>query len=147
MAQRPFMHVRIGDKERDESVTLLAQHFSFGRLSPTEHEQRHNAARAAILRSEIEILFEDLPAPHPDLSAAEPPPLTPDQRKELDASRETPLSSAMNVVGGLSLLFGLPAGIVLGFTLGWWWTLLVVFAVMIISIVLSAVTKKRRIHD
>lgn len=141
------MHVRIGDRERDESVALLAQHFSFGRLSPAEHESRHNAARSAVLRSEIELLFDDLPAPHPDLSAAEPPPLTPQQRAELDANRETRLSSAMTMTGGLTLLFGVPAGIVLGFTLGWWWSLLVVLGVVVVALVLSEVTKKRKIQD
>jgi Flp pilus assembly protein TadB len=147
MAQRRFTHVRIGDKERDEAVVLLAQHFSSGRLSPAEHELRHNAAKAAVLRAEIENLFEDLPAPHPDLSAAEPPPLTPEQLKELDERRETPLSKAMTMVGGLSVLFGVPAAVVLGFTLGWWWSFLVVFGVMIVALVLSEVTKKRKIQD
>jgi hypothetical protein len=147
MAQRRFMHVRIGDKERDEAVALLSQHFSSGRLSPAEHEQRHDAAKAAVLRAEIEVLFDDLPAPHPDLSEAEPPPLTPEQRKQLDANRETPMSNAMTMVGGLTLLLGVPAGIVLGFTLGWWWTLLVVLGLMIVALVLSEVTKKRKIQD
>lgn len=147
MAQRRVTHVRIGDKERDESVALLAQHFALGRLSPAEHEQRHNAARSAVLRAEIEILFEDLPAPHPDLSAAEPPPLTPAQKAELEAAMETPWSNAMNIVGGLAVLFGVPAGVVLGFTLDWWWSLLVVLGVLIVALVLSEVTKKRRKQD
>lgn len=147
MAQRRVTHVRIGDKEREESVALLAQHFSLGRLSPAEHEQRHNAARSAVLRSEIELLFDDLPAPHPDLSAAAPPPLTPQQQAELEARRETPLSNAMNVLGGLAVLLGVPAGVVLGFTLGWWWSLLVVLGVLIVALALSEVTKKRRKQD
>jgi Flp pilus assembly protein TadB len=147
MAQRRFTHVRIGDKERDESVALLAEHFSLGRLSPSEHEQRHNAARSAVVRAEIETLFGDLPSPHPDLSAAEPPPLTPRQQAEIEAAMETPWSNAMNVIGGLTVLFGVPAGIVLGFTLGWWWSLLVVVAVLIVALVLSEVTKKRRKQD
>jgi hypothetical protein len=147
MAQGRFMYVRIGDKERDESVALLAEHFSFGRLSPAEHEQRHNAAKAAVIRSEIEILFEDLPAPHPDLSGAEPPPLTAQQAAELEAKLETPMSNAMTVVGGATVLFGVPAGVVLGFALGWWWSLIPVFALMTVTLVLSEVTKKRKIQD
>jgi hypothetical protein len=147
MAQRRFTHVRIGDKEREDAVALLAQHFSSGRLSPAEHELRHNAAKGAVLRAEIENLFDDLPAPHPDLSAAEPPPLTPEQRKELDQKRETPLSSAMTMIGGLSVLIGVPAAFVLGFTLDWWWTFVVVFGLMIVAIVLAEVTKKRKIQD
>jgi hypothetical protein len=141
------MYVRIGDRERDESVALLAEHFSFGRLSPAEHEQRHNAAKAAVIRSEIEILFEDLPAPHPDLSAAEPPPLTAQQAADLEAKLDTPMSNAMSVVGGLTVLIGVPAGFVLGFTLGWWWTFLVVFGLMVVALVLSELTKKRKIQD
>lgn len=147
MAQRRFTHVRIGDKERDEAVALLAQHFSSGRLSPTEHEQRHNAAKGAVLRAEIEVLFDDLPAPHPDLSAAEPPPLTPAQRAELEARQETPLSSAMGMIGGLAVIIGLPIGLVLGFTLGWWWTLIPVAGVLVLALVLSEMTKKRNIQD
>lgn len=147
MAQRRFTHVRIGDKERDEAVALLAQHFSAGRLSPAEHESRHNAAKGAVLRAEIENLFDDLPAPHPDLSAAEPPPLTPQQRMELDKKRETPLSSALSMIGGLALLIGIPIGLVLGFALGWWWTLLAVVGVMLLAVVLAEVTKKRKNQD
>ena len=66
---------------------------------------------------------------------------------ELDANRETRLSSAMTMTGGLTLLFGVPAGIVLGFTLGWWWSLLVVLGVVVVALVLSEVTKKRKIQD
>jgi Flp pilus assembly protein TadB len=147
MAQRRFTHVRIGDTERDEAVALLAQHFSAGRLSPAEHELRHIAAKAAVLRSEIELLFDDLPAPHPDLSAAEPPRLTAEQKAALEASRETPVSKAMTVAGGLVVLVGVPGGFVLGFTLGWWWSFGVVFALMLVALVLSEVTKKRKIQD
>jgi hypothetical protein len=73
MGKSPRSGVRIGDAERDEAVALLWKHYEAGRLGPAEHEKRCARAKVAHRRGEIEVLFADLPAPHPDLSAAVPP--------------------------------------------------------------------------
>jgi uncharacterized protein DUF1707 len=138
------MNVRIGDAERDESVTLLAQHFTAGRLSPAEHEDRRSRAVIAVIRSEIETLFADLPAPHPDMSAARPPQPTP---AEIEAQQETPLSNALAVAGGVDLLLGIPAGVILGFALGLWWLLLPIAALFVVCMSLSELAKKRDLQD
>jgi hypothetical protein len=142
MADARFMNVRIGDAERDESVILLAEHFTAGRMSPAEHEERRSAAKIAITRSEIEILFQDLPAPHPDMTAAEPPPLSQAELAAVAAKRETPLSGAMDVTGGLALFLGLPAGIVVGFVFGLWWVLAPVVGLIVVALALGELFKK-----
>jgi hypothetical protein len=57
------------------------------------------------------------------------------------------MSNALTMIGGATVLFGFPAGVVLGFALGWWWSLIPVFALMTVTLVLSEVTKKRKIQD
>lgn len=114
MAEARFMHLRIGDAERAEAVQMLLEHFGAGRLSPAEHEERTAKAETAVIRSEIETLFEDLPAPRPDMSAAQPPALKPDE------SRDTWLSHMLWVICGSLLFLGLPTAVVLGFTAGHW---------------------------
>jgi hypothetical protein len=138
------MHVRIGDAERDESVTLLAQHFTAGRLSPAEHEDRRAQAKAAVVRSEIEVLFADLPAPHPDMSAAQPPMPT---KAEIEASLETPLSNALFGAGGALIIIGVPVGIVLGFALGLWWLLGPIGGLAVVCVAVADLTKKRYLQD
>ena len=51
-------------------MRALWEHLDSGRLTPGEHEERCAHAMAATTRAELETLFDDLPAPHPDLSAA-----------------------------------------------------------------------------
>jgi hypothetical protein len=70
MREPPEPGVRISDAERDQTVAALQEHYETGRLGPAEHEKRCALAAAAQTRGEIEVLFADLPAPHPDLSTA-----------------------------------------------------------------------------
>lgn len=139
------MNVRIGDSERDESVALLAEHFSKGRLSPAEHEERRNAAKSATLRGELEALFEDLPVPHPDLSYGMPAVAA--KPAEVVRKQNTPLSSALAVIGVLLLFLGIPGTIVLGFTLGLWWTIAPVVVLMISMWIASDLTAKKPVQD
>jgi hypothetical protein len=60
MGQNP--NVRISAAERDRALQELSEHFSTGRLNPTEFEQRSAAAVAATTRNELAALFADLPA-------------------------------------------------------------------------------------
>jgi hypothetical protein len=140
------MNVRIGDAERDESVALLAEHFSKGRLSPAEHEQRRSAAKSATLRGELEVLFEDLPVPHPDLSYGLPATTDPEPSTVV-RKQNTPLSSALAVVGVLLLFLGVPGTIVLGFTLGLWWTIAPVVVLMISMWIASDLAAKKPARD
>jgi hypothetical protein len=88
---------RIGDAERDEAVAVLWKHYEAGRLGPAEHEKRCTQASVARTRREIEALFADLPAPHPDLGAAVPP---------CAAGGKSPLSHVLEGVAVLVLLLG-----------------------------------------
>jgi hypothetical protein len=145
--------IRISNEERDEAVSTLGEHMSTGRLELAEYEERCGRAVAARTRGELEALFTDLPAPHPDLSSAAPPgqliqkagqlvsPPTRGKKKELV---ETPASSALEVVAGLSLLFGVPAAILLTVFLGLWWVFIPVGLVLIVSAGASEAAKKPR---
>lgn len=139
MGQARFMNIRIGNAEREQSIALLNEHFEAGRLTPLEHEDRLARAKSATIRSEIETLFEDLPTPHPDMSAAQPPQLT---EAELRASRETKASEAWTVTCGVTAMLGLPITLILGFTLGLWWLFAPVGALVILAGVMSEVTMR-----
>ena len=64
--------IRTSNAERDEAVHALGVHLSTGRLELDEYEERCTRATAARTRGDLEALFTDLPAPHPDLSSATP---------------------------------------------------------------------------
>lgn len=130
--------IRISSAERDDAVAALAVHRSTGRLTHEEYEKRLAETGAALTRAEIEALFDDLPAPHPDLSAAVSPRPPPVVNPEWPGGRvATRLSRVMDVVGVLSLLAGLPIAIVLTAAGGMWWTFLVVVGVAVVSMVLG----------
>jgi Domain of unknown function (DUF1707) len=122
--------IRISDTEREEAVSALGEHLSSGRLELTEYEERCGRAVAARTRGELEALFTDLPAPHPDLSSAAPPG-TLFQRAGQLAVRpgssahkqptETPASKALEVVAALALVIGIPGAILLTIFAGLWW--------------------------
>ncbi|GAA4620157.1 DUF1707 domain-containing protein [Saccharopolyspora hordei] len=65
--------LRIGDPERELAMRLLGEHFADGRLDVTEYDERCRQAAAARYRSELEALFDDLPAPRPERAQPEPP--------------------------------------------------------------------------
>jgi Domain of unknown function (DUF1707)/2TM domain len=52
---------RVGDEERERTVTLLHEHASHGRLDPDELDARVEAALAARTRGELAELVTDLP--------------------------------------------------------------------------------------
>ncbi|OLF05947.1 DUF1707 SHOCT-like domain-containing protein [Actinophytocola xanthii] len=130
--------IRVSSAERAEALTALEAHHASGRLSRTEYELRRRLATEARVRPELEILFEDLPAPHPDLSAAVAPrrqrrvyPEWPGGRAATRATR------VLDVIGVLSLLVGLPAAIVATAVAGLWWTLVLVVGLAVVSLVLG----------
>ena len=60
--------LRVGHDERTAALKALDAHFEAGRLDVTEYGDRSGAAGSATYRHELEALFTDLPAPHPEFS-------------------------------------------------------------------------------
>lgn len=144
--------IRISNAERDEAVSTLGVHLSTGRLELSEFEERCARATAARTRGELEDLFTDLPAPHPDLSSATPPTqliqkagqlvTNPTGGKSKDLV-ETEASKALEVVAGLTFFFGIPGAILLTIFAGAWWVFIpVVFVVMVAGGAADASKKK-----
>lgn len=143
--------IRISNKERDEAVSTLGEHMSTGRLELAEYEERCGRAIAARTRGELEALFDDLPAPHPDLSSAIPNSqliqkagqlVSPPTRNKDVELVETPASQALEVVAGLAFLFGIPGAILLTIFAGQWWVFIPVGIVLVVAAGLSEAAKK-----
>ncbi len=60
MAELP--EIRIGTAEREEAIALLGEHFSAGRLSLVEFDDRVALATQAVTRADLVPLFSDLPS-------------------------------------------------------------------------------------
>ena len=130
--------IRVSSAERDDAIAALGVHLSSGRLTSEEYERRHQRAIEALTRAALEVLFDDLPAPHPDLSAA----ITPRRPTMVDPEwpggrTGTRASRVMDVIGVLSLLVGLPVAIVMTAVSGAWWTFVVVLGVAVVAMVLG----------
>ena len=130
--------IRVSSAERDDAIAALAVHRSSGRLAHDQYEERIQRASRAETRAELEALFDDLPAPHPDLSAAVSPRPKPVVNPEWPGGRTgTRASRVMDAIGVLALLAGLPVAIVLTAAKGLWWTFLVVLGVGVVAMVLG----------
>ena len=68
MAEAP--DVRIGTAERERALKELSAHFSAGRLSVAEFDERSAAVTAATTRGDLDKVFADLSSPEPE---PEPP--------------------------------------------------------------------------
>jgi hypothetical protein len=64
--ERPL---RIGTAERNAALRALDEHLAAGRLQVEEYGERSALAANAATAPELAALFDDLPAPHPDLPA------------------------------------------------------------------------------
>ncbi|GAA3121832.1 hypothetical protein JOF29_006678 [Kribbella aluminosa] len=62
--EQPGGPIRIGDREREDAVTRLGEHYQAGRLSAEEHSERVEQALKAKTESDLTALFADLPGPH-----------------------------------------------------------------------------------
>jgi Domain of unknown function (DUF1707) len=75
--------IRIGTAERDAAMKALDAHLEAGRLDVDEYGERSARASVATTAPELAALFDDLPAPHPELPgipglpAPAPPPAPP----------------------------------------------------------------------
>jgi hypothetical protein len=143
--------IRIGNAERDAAVSALGEHLSSGRLEMSEYEERCGLAAAARTRSQLEELFTDLPAPHPDLSSATWPTtqlitkaghLVPKSKAKQELVK-TPASSVFEVLAGMCVVAGIPAAILLTVFLGAWWMFIAVPAGVILFGSLSDALKKK----
>jgi len=151
MAEASDADIRISNAERDEAVETLGVHLSTGRLELSEFEDRCGRATGARTRGELEVLFTDLPAPHPDLSSAtQPAPLIqkagqlvtqPGNRKK--DLVETEASKALEAVAGVVFLFGIPSAILLTVFAGAWWVFIPVVAVIMIAGGAADASKKK----
>lgn len=54
--------IRIGTAEREHALEALTQHFSDGRLTVTEFDERSGQIATATNRGQLDRVFEDLPA-------------------------------------------------------------------------------------
>jgi hypothetical protein len=145
--------IRISDAEREEAISTLGEHLSTGRLELSEFEERCARATAARTRGELEELFGDLPAPHPDLSSASPPVqliqkagqivTNPTGGRKSKDLVETGGSKALECVAGLTFFFGIPGAILLTIFAGAWWVFIpVVFVVMVAGGAADEIKKK-----
>lgn len=116
-AQRPDL--RVGHDERAAALHALDAHFEAGRLDVTEYGDRSGLAGAATYRHELEALFTDLPAPHPQFTpeAGAPPAPAVDHRP---VRHRPPLAALLPIILAVGLVIlvvvvvgGQPAGFVL----------------------------------
>ncbi|QCQ92043.1 DUF1707 SHOCT-like domain-containing protein [Rhodococcus sp. SGAir0479] len=54
--------IRIGTAEREHALEALTQHFSDGRLTVTEFDERSGRIAAATTRGQLDTVFADLPS-------------------------------------------------------------------------------------
>ncbi|MFD4292971.1 DUF1707 domain-containing protein [Rhodococcus sp. NPDC058532] len=66
MAEPP--DIRIGTAEREQALDQLSQHFSAGRLTVTEFDERSGLIAVSSTRGELDRLLADLPALSPQTS-------------------------------------------------------------------------------
>jgi hypothetical protein len=62
--ERPGGPIRIGDKEREDAVKRLGEHYEAGRLTAEEHTERIGRALEAKTDADLAALFTDLPGGH-----------------------------------------------------------------------------------
>jgi DUF1707 SHOCT-like domain len=137
MGESPDLTIRVSDAERDLAVAALWEHLGTGRLKPGEHEERCARAMAATTRADLETLFADLPAPHPDLSAAV-------TTSPAGGPAESALAVALASTGCGVLTLGIPAAIILTVVHGMWWMFLPPVGLTTLVWVLSDAVERRR---
>ncbi|WP_041452193.1 DUF1707 SHOCT-like domain-containing protein [Hoyosella subflava] len=65
--------IRVGHAERERAIAALNEHFSAGRLTLTEYDDRSARAVAATTRGDLDALFADLPLLPTRVGPAPPP--------------------------------------------------------------------------
>ena len=94
---------RIGDAERERATSLLAQHYTDGRLEHEEYDERLDAIWTARTRHDLDVVFNDLPRQlGPVRPAAPTPPVVRRGRRPI------PLLPVLAILIGLSILLEAP---------------------------------------
>ena len=62
--EKPGGPIRIGDKEREDAIKRLGEHYEAGRLTAEEHTERIGRALEAKTEADLAALFSDLPGAH-----------------------------------------------------------------------------------
>ncbi|PTR31598.1 uncharacterized protein DUF1707 [Rhodococcus sp. OK519] len=65
--------IRVGTVERERALETLTQHFSDGRLTVTEFDERTGKIASATTRGQLDRVFDDLPALTPSAPATVSP--------------------------------------------------------------------------
>jgi hypothetical protein len=144
MGDNPNANIRISDVERDLAMAALGEHLGTGRLELDEYDDRSTRVIEARTRADLEALFTDLPEPHPDLSAAVPPPgrAVTIRKAKKNAVTVTPAGKAMEAVAGLTIVLGIPSAIVLTILAGLWWLFFPVVGVFLVAAAVAEALKK-----
>ena len=140
MGDSPEPSIRVSDAERDLARTALWEHLETDRLRPGDHEERCALAAAATTRADLEALFADLPAPHPDLSTAVAPTAVTGEPEKPPASD---VPDTLAGVGLLVFVFTVPVAIMLTVIYGMWWTFFPVVGLTTLFFVLAGVVEHR----
>lgn len=64
--------IRIGTAERERALALLSEHYSAGRLTLAEFEERTEVVLEARYQRDLDPVFADLPRPPAPLAKAQP---------------------------------------------------------------------------
>lgn len=115
--------IRIGDSERESAMSALSDHLSAGRLDIDEYGERTAKVTAARTRSDLSVLFDDLPDPKPRFETAGPPAVAEPATTAVE-TRQPPGSPAQRAAAGGMGLAWIACG-----ALAWYtdlWILLVI---------------------
>ncbi|MBP8919753.1 MAG: DUF1707 domain-containing protein [Micropruina sp.] len=107
--------IRIGDAERDQTCQALSEHFSAGRLTGQEFEQRAEQAVSARTGADLQRLLADLPAPPIPVAPVTPVAMTGPGGQQAPVAR--PAAPVFDVLFALVAVFALMCLMVL-FALG-----------------------------
>lgn len=118
--------LRIGTSEREAAYAALSAHLEAGRLDAEEYGERYGRASVARTRPDLEVLFVDLPAPHPQWADAAPDPYNPSWATRGPRDRRSrPLLSGWRMVPAVFLLLPL-AALFVAATTGFWFLFVVI---------------------
>lgn len=113
MADNP--DVRVGTAEREQAHSALSRHFSDGRLTLPEFDERSAVVASANTRRQLDSVFTDLPSPSLDPTASAPldlrestPPANTDEHDGVDGWDWRKTVMAVTPIIALILFFVVP---------------------------------------